>query len=341
MRYKHLHKKGAYYYYVRYGQWIPLRTTDEAQALRLWAELEASPGRMAAVKAEGPRALVMTFDNLSADFLRDMRRRAVPTNTMRAYERAIDGLKQAFGSLPLQHVDRPALMRYHSLMADRPAEANLHMRVASVVMSYARDRGLIETNPADRLRKYKQHRHRLTLTVPILFREIFPVADLQLQRAVMLAFHLVQHEGEIRRLKWTDIDADHNRISFQRQKTGAVISIDYTANTTLRLFLDELRAARKDLVPWLIHHNGRPYSTFSPMWRAAQERAGYEPGTFPFRAIRHLANTMLKDGGLGADKRRMMTGHMSAATNEIYTHATGGETIQAGRILGEAMNGTK
>jgi hypothetical protein len=54
---------------------------------------------------------------------------------------------------------------------------------------------------------------------------------------------------------------------------------------------------------------------------------------FKFKEIRHLSNTLMKDADITVDKRKAMTGHKTNQANEIYTHPSGSDTIDASRAL--------
>lgn len=159
-----------------------------------------------------------------------------------------------------------------------------------------------------------------------------------LKRAIMLAFHLVQHENEIKKLQWKDFDFQKKEVRFIRQKTNEDIVINFSQNHALNMFLDHIRSTRKELSPYVICYASKkgwqPYSSFKTLWHKALKNAGYEKGQFKFKEIRHLSNTCMKDAGITADKRKAMTGHSSIATNEIYTHKTATDTMDASRALG-------
>lgn len=335
---KHLYKKGNSFYHVRGAQWTPLGP-DYSEAVRLWAELEADPSKAATIRMAGSKAVSLTFRALAEQYLAYLQEGRAANNTIRSYSRGLNGLVAIFGGLRLQDITRPALIRYHAMMHDKPFEANLHMRVMSACLQYAVDQGMIPHNSAARIRKYKEGRHTLRLSEGILFQSIYPGAHKDLQKAIMLAFHLVQHEQEVKSLKWSDFDFQAQTVSFVRRKTKHRLAIDYGQNEALAPFIAMLRAERADLQPWVIHHNGKPYASFRTLWAKALVAAGFKVGDYQFKEIRHLANTLLKDGGLSAGKRMRMTGHASERTNEIYTHDSGQETIEAGRILGRVRYG--
>jgi hypothetical protein len=71
------------------------------------------------------------------------------------------------------------------------------------------------------------------------------------------------------------------------------------------------------------------------MWSKALEDAGFKKGDFLFKEIRHLANTELKNANVVVEKRRAMTGHRSNEANEVYTHPSGDDTLEAGQALSE------
>ena len=76
-----------------------------------------------------------------------------------------------------------------------------------------------------------------------------------------------------------------------------------------------------------------PYNHFRSLWLDALDKAGYKVGDFKFKEIRHLANTLLKDANIIAEKRMAMTGHTTVEANEQYTHPTGSDTIDSGIAL--------
>ncbi|OPY72520.1 MAG: Phage integrase family protein [Syntrophorhabdus sp. PtaU1.Bin050] len=217
-----------------------------------------------------------------------------------------------------------------TVSATYPNEANRRLALLHHILQKAVDWGYLTTNLADRIKKFKEKRHKLKLTKEILFEKIYPVADEMLKRAIMLAFHLVQHENEIKHLKWNEFRLNTHVVEFIRQKTDEPIVINFSENPILTAYMEHVKGRRENLCPYIIHHQtekGRkPYSSFRSMWNRALTKAGYNEGEFKFKEIRHLANTTMKDHSITADKRKGMTGHQSTAANEIYTHPTPTDT---------------
>jgi site-specific recombinase XerD len=338
---KNLHMKGQSYYYVRHegkqAIWIALHTKERRKAIKLWAILEGNPNMQSIAKTVGVETI--TFSGLCDKFIESIKGRSAP-NTLRSYARGLDALKDKFGKLTIDKIERTKVITYHKGMSDRPYEANLHVRILSVVMQYALDLGLITHNPVFRLKKFRERKIELKLTVETLFGKIYPAAEPMLQRAIMLAFHLVQHENEVKNMRWDNF-SDAGSVRFTRAKTTQPITIDFSSNKAFSRFIDSILLDKEAKSPYLVYRQSKtgkyePYKTFSGMWTKALIASGLGKGVFMFKEIRHLANTFLKDNGVGADQRCKMTGHASISTNEHYTHETGQDTIEAGRVLGEA-----
>jgi len=366
LRYPRLEEKRGYFYYRFKNRVLCLGRTAQ-DAIKAWAMINS-------VLSENPMAyddmrIKRTFSPNKATF-REVKERYLEEEvkhkapcTIQAYTRALKSLEQYFGAnTPVDMISRPRVYEYKDSMRHFMYECNLHLRVLSAMYFWASDRGYINISPFAHIRKYKEERYKLNLTVEILFNDIFPHACDALQRGIMLAWNLVQHDGEVCRMKYTHFDRHAQKVSFVRQKTNTAITIDYSENRPFSRFMDGLFEERDrqeaegehwNMSPFIVYRlvNNpkpgcgpnllkKPYTTLNKPWREALERAGLK-GRYYFKEIRHLANTTLKDAGISADQRCKLTGHKSISTNERYTHETGTETIEAGRALGQQQEGEK
>lgn len=339
----HLYEKKGWYYHVRKvaGRmiWVALGTKDYAEALKKWAVIEGNPD---AAPSFTPKPDALTFSACIPLYL-DSVKGKIAINTLKAYTRVLSELQKAFGDRLLEEITRGAIIDYHAGLAAIPYEANLRVRVLHSVLQYAVDREYIATNPAFKVKKFKERRHDLKLTAAILFNEIYPAADPMLQRAIMLAFHLGgQHEQEVKSLTWANVDTQNRVFKLKRRKTGEIMVIDYSDNETFAAYIEAQRAARTDLCPYLVYRTTdtgfAPYQTFRREWEKALDRAGLPEHAYQFKEIRHLANTLMNAAGIPVYERMKMTGHKSIAVNERYTHDTGGETRRAGAVLSQFGN---
>lgn len=340
-------KKGWFYYVVQVKgktKWFPLQTRDLNEALKRWAEVEAS------LKAEpfDTKKIEQDDNRISLSVLveRFMTEVAVhlAEKTRAGYKRMGETVKERFGEqTAVDKITRQEIIRWHDELRGKPFEANRRIAFLRVVFQKAVDWGFLSVNPCDKIKKFQEKRHKLTLSEEILFKKIYPVAEPMLKRAIMLAFHLVQHENEVKSLQWKDFDLAKSVVSFTRRKTDEDIVIDYSSNPTLVAFMEHVRANRRELSPYIVCHKAPlgwvPYSHFRSLWKNALDKAGYidkETGVpqYKFKEIRHLANTEMKDSGITADKRKAMTGHKTVQANEVYTHPSGSDTVDSSRALG-------
>lgn len=336
-------KSGRFYFHVRLNgkyRWIPLRTSDEGEALKRWAEVETAlrqekDFKLADLEKDGRKRIV--FSAFVEEYFRDV---AVDLSdgTQSDYKRMSKELIKKFGDYSLHNIKRPMIIKYHKSLRKTPYEANRRIALIRTMLQYALDLDYITINPADHIKKFKEEKFELQLTTDILFKQIYPVADPMLKRAIMLGFHFAQHEMEVKNFQLTNFNFEKKFVDFIRRKTGERIVINYSGNATLCAYLDYLRANRKELCPFLTcrptKQGWKPFSSFRSMWNRALKNAGYEEGAFKFKELRHLANTCMKDANIPADKRKSVTGHESIASNEIYTHKTGQDTIDAEKALG-------
>lgn len=126
-------------------------------------------------------------------------------------------------------------------------------------------------------------------------------------------------------------------VEFVRAKTDEPLLIHI--NEPLYQFLCYLKSKRSSIADHLIYHYDNenkkfvPYKSFRRLWRNSLIKAGFKPGEYKFKELRHLANTCMKSKGITVDKRMAVTGHTDIASNEVYTHKIVEDSIDATRSL--------
>ena len=332
---RHLEIKAGWYYYVRSingkRPWFALQTQDEAEALQRWSQLEAFFNNSLDFTAEkvikfGDKKNI-TFIQLMDQYVKEVTSKKDP-NTQDDEVRRADLLKKHFKNSPISKIEPLEISQYHKSLGDKPYEANRRLALLKHMFRLAVDPwGYLKVNPAREISKFPEGGIKLNLTEDILFHKIYPVADFDLRQAIMFAFHLVQHEDDVKNLKWSNINVEKEEIKFVRGKTGVEIVIHI--NKKLLAFIAFIKMRRhQQLSPWIISRwDGKkkklqPYASFRSMWYRALTAAKCKPGDFVFKEIRNLANTVMKNEGVDADHRKALTGHKSIATNEKYTHPT-------------------
>lgn len=216
--------------------------------------------------------------------------------------------------LPLASVRRPHLFALRDALAKARGNgaATGFVRAAQALLSWARNRGLLDHSPADRLPVLRGG-HLPAWTLAQAQAAITALPD-HLARVVLLAMHTGQRRGDLCRLAWSAYDGRALRLV--QQKTGRPLVIP--AHPELRAALDTWR---RDAMATTILADaaGRPWKPgyLSEALPAAMVRAGLPP--LGVHGLRKLAAAMLADAGCSTHEVAAITGHTTLAMVQLYT----------------------
>jgi len=136
------------------------------------------------------------------------------------------------------------------------------------------------------------------------------VAPIELQRALIIALHTGQRQGDLLRLSWTNYDGSF--VSLRQGKAGQRVEIPVTA--ALKRMLDGLD--RKSAVI-LTTKMGRSWTSdhFKKQWKKASDAAGIV--NLHFHDLRGTAVTMLAESGCTPPQIAAITGHSLRTVSSI------------------------
>jgi integrase len=204
--------------------------------------------------------------------------RLAPT-TRRAYLIYIKLIEDAFGDLPLAALAdrrvRGEFKIWRDTFSATPRKADYAWTTLARIMSFAKDRGMIATNPcerggrlyaADRTDKFWGEQEIASL---------LSVASPAIKLATVLALWTGQRQGDLLRLPWSAFDGTHIRL--RQSKTGRRIVMP--AGAPLKVLLDATER-RGPLI--LTNSYGRPWTSdgFRTSWSKTCARAGVNGLTF-------------------------------------------------------------
>lgn len=259
------------------------------------------------------------------------------------YVKQIKKIEAEFGDFPTGALADPRTRGEFMAWRDRLAlgsrrQADYAFAVLALVLAWARDRGLVVSNPCERGgRVYRARRVESVWTVAdeAAFNASAPA---HLQLAFMLALWTGQRQGDLLRLPWSAYDGE--RIRLRQRKTGARVSIP--AGAPLKAMLD---AAPKRAVTILTTEAGTSWteSGFRASWRTACKRAGISGVTF--HDLRGTAVTRLALAGCEVPEIATITGHslrdVGAILDSNYLRRDEGLADSAIRKLERHEAGTK
>jgi integrase len=195
------------------------------------------------------------------------------------------------------------------------------------MLTWAADRGRISSN---QLKGFKRLYHSDRAEIIWLAHHIdafMAVAPIELQRALILALHTGQREGDLLRLPWSAYDGNtirlHQGKSRRGNKLGPLIEIPCTA--ALRQMLDGIeRISPLILTTKTGHAFKKRY--FIRCWTRAMKKAGLETVQFPhmdepvklhFHDLRGTTVTLLSVAGCTPQQIATITGHTLQTVHQI------------------------
>jgi integrase len=229
-------------------------------------------------------------------------------STRKEYARMLRKAEERFGSMPRAALDDPRVkqdfLRWrHSLIA-KPRAADNHLSVISSMLTWAVEAGELTTN---HLAGFKRAYHSDRADKIWLVEHItafMAVAPLEMQRALIMALHTGQRQGDILRMAWGNYDGGY--ITVRQGKSGFTRQVEIPVTATLRKMLDGIDRTGTVI---LTTKTGRPWKArhFKREWAETTAKAGITD--LHFHDLRGTAVTMLAEAGCTVPQIAAITGH--------------------------------
>lgn len=228
-------------------------------------------------------------------------------STKAEYKRKLAVVDKKWGETPLEFLTdkdwkrdvlewRDGIAKNHRREADNLASA------LGRVLSHAFERGDIDRNILDRIRRVYRSDRSDAIWLPGDVAAFVAVAPVEIIRAMMLGIHTGQRQGDLLRLPWSAYDGE--RIRLKQSKTGRHVSVKCTA--ALKAMLDGMKRegvlilTTKTGVAWKKRY-------FAQQWEKAATAAGITD--LHFHDLRGTAVTMLAEAGATGPEIASLTGH--------------------------------
>ena len=155
-----------------------------------------------------------------------------PKNTQRSYREAFKHIlkwSESINNPAAKNLSREGVMHFkEELQETSDHHAAKVLRVLSLLLSYAYDRGIIDQHPAYNL-KLKTARRDVIWTeeeIALVKAQAIDMGYQSIALAVDLAFNLAQSEADVLAMTWSKFDGA--KFLFRRQKTGKIIDVPAT-----------------------------------------------------------------------------------------------------------------
>lgn len=292
----------------------------------------------------------VTFEEWFNTWIEEYKKGRIKVGTLEAYQKYYNGcIKKRFGNVYITSIRGEHIQRlYNELVKEGYSISNI--KVVSAVLngcfSQALKNGLIERNPVDAAtlprQAEKKSRKALTKEQQELFMEYAKESYLYNLFAVMLRTGM--RSGEVRGLKYTDIDKKNNIIHVQRTlkyiehkgffedtpKTRTS-KRDIPLTKDILTILEEQRTFWKfniiNLDRYLFcNENGEPLSRERIQGEIDRtikkiHKAGYDFDRITSHVFRHTFATRAIEAGMQPQVLKTILGHSSLAmTMDLYSH---------------------
>jgi integrase len=229
-------------------------------------------------------------------------------STQREYKRMLTRVEAAFGTMPLAALEDPRVrqdfMKWRATVANASGnrEADNRLSVLSAMISWAKENGLVFSNHIAGFRRLHHADRSDKIWLPEHITAFMKVAPVEMQRALIMALHTGQRQGDLLQLAWTNYDG--TLISLRQGKGGRKVEIPCT-----RALTRMLQGIARESTVILTTKTGRPWKAryFKAQWEAVSVAAGVTD--LHFHDLRGTAVTMLAEAGCTTPQIAAITGH--------------------------------
>jgi integrase len=293
--------------------------------------------------------LAGTFNNiirmftLSAEFDNGLQ-----PSTKAEYRRMLTKAESEFGDMPLAALDDPHVRKEFMDWREKIArtsgerEADNRLSAISAMLTWAVDRGHVTAN---HLRGFKRlyHADRSEIIwLPDHVAAFMAVASLEMQRAMILALHTGQRQGDLLRLPWSAYNGNTITLRQGKRRRGRSPAppVVVPCTAALRRMLDGMLRTSPLI---LTTKTGQSFKKryFARLWDEMTTAAALESITLPgldapvrlhFHDLRGTTVTLLSEAGCTPQQIATITGHSLKTVHRIlerYLARTSGLAEQA------------
>jgi len=315
---------------------LPRRLSDDPEIARQEAERfnrELDLWRKTPEDIEPP--FDGTLSSVIAKYKKDPLFTEKAFSTQRVYSRCLDRIERWGGDQKVEDISRGAIIDFHrAVYAKKPAFANAIGRMLRIVLEYAYDLGLIDQNPARRL-KMKSRPPRETVwteeDIQAFITTATEVGRPSMALAVLIGVWTAQREGDILAMAWSRYDGVE--MSLRQRKTGRWVQFPVAPD--LKHALDN--TPRKSPLIVVNETTGKPYRSdhFRHLFREIANTSGLKH--LQFRDLRRTMIVRMAEAGDPTPQITAVSGHEDGYCNQILETYMPRNSQMADRAIGRLV----
>jgi integrase len=262
------------------------------------------------------RTIPGSFDAACVSYYRSPDFRGLKASTQRVRRNVIERFRNEHGAKPISRLGRAHIKDIIGAKASTPEAANNLLKVLRVLLSHAVEIGMIASNPAIGVKRYRSHGdgiHTWTEAEVAQFETSHPIGG-KARLALELLLGTGQRRSDVVRMGWQHKRGDE--IAVRQQKTDEPLLIPMDQS-----LVQALAAVPKTNLTFLVTERGAPFTAagFGNWFRDRCNEAGLPQCSA--HGLRKLAATRMANAGCSTDQIKAVTGHKSLSEVARYTKA--------------------
>jgi integrase len=235
-------------------------------------------------------------------------------STQGDYKRMLTKTEGEFGDMPIAALEDPRVRRDFLDWREKVAkqsgarEADNRLSAISAMLTWSVDRGRLTANHLKGFKRLYHSDRAEIIWLPEHIDAFMKVAPIEMQRALIIALHTGQRQGDILRLPWSAYDGSYIALRQGKRARKGIKAPLTTVRCTAALcrVLDSLPRISPLI---LTTKTGRAFKKrwFANLWERATRDAGLSD--LHFHDLRGTAITMLSEAGNTPQQIAAVTGH--------------------------------
>jgi integrase len=295
-----------------------------------------------AARAKALEAGDTTVNALADRWLAEYVRPKLKPRTATSYESLLEQrLRLAFGHLPVSHVTKADVLKFHAGLQETPGRANRAVSAFRALMTFAEDVGLrpIHSNPARKIKLYRERSRERFLSEAEISKAAEAIAAVERDGKIgphaaaglRLALFTGARSGEITAARWEHVDRARRIIRLPDSKTNKPRTI-HLSDAAM-----EVLATVPRVGPYIVAgaKPNEPLKNLSRCWIVARKRAGLTD--VRLHDLRHSYASLAAARGVSLQMIGKLLGHKVPATTQRYAHLARDAVAAINDELGDAM----
>lgn len=281
-------------------------------------------------EAGASRTKAGSFNALFVGYYKSPEFRGLKASTQATRRNVIEHFRKEHGDGPVRGLKKKHISAIIGGKANTPEAANLLLKVLRVVLNYAVDIEMIESNPAIGVKRYHSRgegRHPWSEEEVAQFERRHAIGS-KARLALALGLYTAQRRSDAVRMGWQHVSRKlvdgkwKDVIAVRQDKTDTPLKIPMHPQ-----LMQVLTASPRDNMTFLVTERGAPFAKagFGNWFRDRCNEAGLPQCSF--HGLRKTAPTRLANAGCSAHEIAAITGHKSLKDVQHYTLAADQERL--------------